>query len=166
MDEVMDGQVDRVGCEEGEEACDICEGEQVEAEGVDEEGSEHDRQQQELGEFKRQQQERRWGQQQVVMRRREEGAAVKELREQLEEWVGGCPLCHLHLQHVAARGQQGQGQGQGQRRGPQLGHQLEQCVQAEAEGIQQEAARLIEGVKYERFSSCYYCGAPQAICER
>ena len=124
---------------------------EAEAEGADDGESKLDRQQ-----------ERRWGQQQVVTRRREEGVAVKELREQLEEWVGGCPLCRLHLQHVAA---QGQGQGQGQELSQQ-GHQLEQCPRPEAEGIQQEAARLMEEVKYERFSSCYYCGVPQAICEQ
>jgi hypothetical protein len=82
----------------------------MEAEGADDGESELERQQ-ELGEFERQRQERQWGQQQVVTRRREEGVAVKELREQLEEWVGGCPLCRLHLRHAAA---QGRGQGQGQ----------------------------------------------------
>jgi superfamily II DNA helicase RecQ len=159
LDEVMDGRVDRVGCEEGEEACDICEGEQMGVEGADDGESELERQQ-ELGEFETQRQERQWGQQQVVTRRREEGVAVKELREQLEEWVGGCPLCRLHLRLMATHGQ---GQEQGRQ---QQGHQLEQCPRPEAKDILQEVEAFIEGVKYERFSSCYYCGVPQAICER
>lgn len=45
LNEVMDGRVVRMGCEEGEEASEICEGEQAEAEGADDGESESKSQQ-------------------------------------------------------------------------------------------------------------------------
>jgi hypothetical protein len=44
LDEVMDGQVDRVGCKEGKELCNIYKGEQVRVVGADDREGELKRQ--------------------------------------------------------------------------------------------------------------------------
>jgi hypothetical protein len=143
LDEVMDGRMDRIGCEEGEEACDVCEGIARQASTA---STSITAMWQEQGEHKQQKREQVWQQSQVRRRVREEGTAVKE---QLEASVGRCALCcfHLNLQGATA-GKQG------------VGHKMEQCMREEAKEIRQEVRGMREGIKYERFSCCYHCGVP------
>lgn len=113
----MDIPRPRIGCEQGEEMCDICQRTQPEFEDsgigssqmqVFSEGPfssdmilssppvlrEVGQQSQSAVDYGFE--ERHWVRSRVMKKRRQEGSEVKELIECLEEWVGKYPLCHLN----------------------------------------------------------------------
>lgn len=223
MDHVMDGRIDRIGCEEGEEACDICQKNQEsdlpmlqpamsstdvahssqerlaelrevenrsitsnsrfedsgignsmssqaeigiakkasspvsEDQGFSKQSPIPGRFQEEQeevemqGRFEQRQQERQWLVSHVVKQRQSEGQEVAEFEEQLGKWANKCPLCRFQKGH----NQQ---------------HQLEDCQDPQAEMVYKMVQIMIEGIqekrRFARFSCCYQCGVPQAICQR
>ena len=159
LDQVMDAPRARVGCEEEEEACDICKRQREEEVGDSGFGSSHamtfpssppvssDINKYERTEFEEQMQRRNWVQSSIAAQRCQEGSEVKELVEFFEEWSGKCQLCHW-------------------RGGPNPWHDIKECPREEAGHIQRMIDNGIKGIKYEAFSCCYYCGVLQAICER
>src|SRR6187402_3553284 len=187
LDEVMDGRTSRETCEEGEEPCDICQEQRREEErrglqvqiirrldgeyndsGVVLEpsragssevsfdrGFQYERAGQWPGvigiadelQFNWQEQQREWTQHVVITQRREEAWEVQRLEAYLEEWTLQCPLC-------VVRRQDGHG------------HLIEECLQEGADIVREGIVDLQEQVRFERFSCCFYCHVPQAICQR
>jgi hypothetical protein len=45
--------------------------------------------------FEQQQRHRQWQRTQLANEERQEAIEVSEFRQQLEQWVDRCPLCHL-----------------------------------------------------------------------
>jgi len=72
---------------------------------------------------------------------------VTRLQDKLEEWSRQCPLCHL-------RGVKN------------INHQLVDCLAPGADGVRQEWAAIQARIRYEKYSGCFFCGVPQAICQR
>jgi RecQ family ATP-dependent DNA helicase len=102
-------------------------------------------------EFEEQEHGRQWQRTQLVTRKQQEAFEVSEFREQLEEWVGRCPVCHF------------------QQAEEQL-HRLEDCQHPELGEILGCVNSLVKGVKegkrFEKFSCCHDCGVPQEICQK
>ncbi len=84
LDEMMDGREDRTGCEEGEEACDVCEAVEVESVGA---GSLADEG------FERAMQATSVAIAQQRRRVRAEWSAAEELEGHLDFWKGRCVVC-------------------------------------------------------------------------
>lgn len=117
MDEYLDGREGRVGCEEGEEKCDVCRGPEEEMEEMEEmeeirEGEEETGE--ERGEasshvedigvveteseerqrvFQQQEQERQGPRQTFIHQRQQEFGEVEWLRRQLAWWANRCGIC-------------------------------------------------------------------------
>lgn len=159
LDEVMDAPRARLGCELEEETCDVCQRWWVQERHKDVGGSEGrpttttsssppvvitDEDRIVLEDQARQ---RRWTRQQVIERRCREGMEVKEMMEYLDEWNHKCPLCHLRSEASPW-------------------HQIKECPREEAKQIMASVDGMVGKIRYERFSCCYYCGVPQAICNR
>jgi hypothetical protein len=131
LDQVMDSPREREGCEEGEEACDVCSrkgedwfedsgiGSRQAMDGVS--SSPFNSSPSRSGEIREQdgveieehQRQRDWIRSRVIRQRCKEGQEVKELVEYLEEWGGKCTLCHWCGGHDPK-------------------HKIEQCIRAEA----------------------------------
>lgn len=153
LDRVMDGRVDRTGCEEGEERCDICEDKEVSARIREGEGSDTGTEKAVVEE----QVEGIFTRENVILkrvqaRRAEEGQEIYELRRMMEDWAGRCVVCKL--------------------RGAESEHGFWECRVGGADWteVRVEAARLASGLfkgrKLQEFSGCYRwgCGVPQAWC--
>ena len=165
MDRSMDGRVDRVGCEDGEEACQRCQAQRaitdveevVEELGVEaEEGVEVQestpgqldiQNEVERIEFQQQLSTRKARAVQLVASQSKEALEVERLVELMEEWKLGCQRCR-------AFGEPGEG------------HEIGDCSGKETEAIQQGVALFEEKVQWARFSGCFECGLPQDICNR
>lgn len=174
MDRIMDGRDDRVRCEEGEEMCDRCcedqrmieewaamspspDDESFDDSGIAIEGgpvstphSKHTREQLQ-DRFEQQQRSRQWQRTTLGQEQRQEAMEVRQFREQLDQWVDRCPLCHLH-----------------QRREQQ--HRLEDCHDPEIEmvlaSVHAMTTEMHEKRRFAPFSCCHTCGVPQVICQR
>ncbi|KAF4474120.1 Bloom syndrome protein-like protein [Colletotrichum fructicola Nara gc5] len=154
LDEVMDGRVDRPGCEEGEEACDICRqraSEVMWADGGDGHGARDEEiraafeSSQQAGQF------RRW---QARAERSGLGEEGETFKQQLARWAGRCTYCGI-------------------RRRESDGHTLDDCPgrgeQAwgwTAQYRRQMEEAMFDGRMMENFSSCFHCGLPQGWCQR
>jgi superfamily II DNA helicase RecQ len=100
--------------------------------------------------FEQRQRERQWLASSITRQRREEGQEIGEFEEALRKWANRCPLCKLQgMQHQQ--------------------HRLEDCPHPEIETILsavQTMTKEIQGKKrFAKFSCCYDCGVPQAICQ-
>jgi RecQ family ATP-dependent DNA helicase len=160
LDSVMDGWTQRSGCEEGEEACDICTGRQWEAvadegeeEGLTEVGEERTNIEieEDFDRQRRQGQFERWKVEREAM---DEGEEVEEFRRQLESWVGCCAVCRLAGES-------------------DVYHEMEDCPQRNGEkwatielGIETMEREMFVKKRFEPFSGCFYCGLPQAMCDK
>ena len=100
--------------------------------------------------FEKQQRERQWLASQVTKQHREEGQEIAEFEEQLRKWANRCPLCKLQKKR-------------------QQQHRLEDCEHPELESVLHGVRSMtqeIQGKKrFAKFSCCYDCGVPQAICQ-
>lgn len=176
---VLDGYLDRreearVGCEEGEEKCDVCQGSsrseeeseteteaEAEAEAemeaehgnssaeMDVEGTEWEARREERQQAFAQQELQRQGPRQTLMQRRqEEFADVEWLRRQLAYWANRCAVCE-------AAGD------------AHSGHSVRQCWRAESTEVKQTAEAWDKRIVFDKWSGCFACGGvPQAICNR
>ena len=165
LDKYLDGREGRVGCEEGEEGCDVCRavGEETDEESgegdsndeLDEEGEESDEgsgsgngleeEEEEIRRvFEQQERERQGPRERVVQGRQQEFGEVEWLRRQLAQWANRCGLCEAA------------GQGQS-------GHDIRRCWRPES-GVAKEMITAMEEIKFEAYSGCFWCGVPQEIC--
>ena len=178
---VLDGYLDRrekerVGCEEGEEKCDVCRGAdgEEEGEGEGEEESEEDENDSDSEEkskggggssseeeedtaevereetrqaFEQQQQARRGPRQTLIQQRQQEFADVEWLRRQLTWWTKRCAICE-----VAGEGASG--------------HDVRRCWRAESGQAKETIKAVGEKIRFEEYSGCFWCGVPQEICNR
>jgi RecQ family ATP-dependent DNA helicase len=153
LDEVMDGWIGRLGCAEAEESCDVCkrmagrmgsaEGEAEQAEDVEVED-----------EFRRQQRQGRFERWMIEKEAMDEGEEVEAFREQLASWAGCCVVCRLGGAEEDC-------------------HEMDECPRQDEEkwatielGIRRIEEEIFKRRRLERFSGCFQCGLPQAICER
>jgi len=211
MDQIMDGRMDRVGCEEGEEPCDVCKKQEMVTqcsqelptlqEGLDplddefadnsignsmssqvhessqaqerimqssppnvpsspaseDQGfisrfqtSQDEIEMQAL--FEQQQRERQWLASSITKQRRQEGQEIIELEEALRKWANRCPLCKVQKRHDQQ-------------------HRLEECQQDGANDVREALQLMVDEMtgrnkrRFEKFSCCFYCYVPQAICQ-
>ncbi len=155
LDRAMDGRLDRSGCEEGEEECDVCATRRWE-ETIGEEMriKEEEKKDEEEGRRIFSQQVRReryeqWSARELKMQEAEE---ADRFRRRVEEWAKGCPYCRVwgNEEHD---------------------HDFEECGRQEDEGWIRANGRakdlqreVFDKKRMERFSGCFGCGMPQAIC--
>jgi superfamily II DNA/RNA helicase len=163
---VLDGYLDRreterAGCEEGEEKCDSCRGEEAEKEDSDEEdieGGESEQENEQGNEqeidreetrrtFEQQQRERQGPHQSLIQQRQQEFADVEWLRRQLVYWANRCAICE-------AAGDS------------QSNHDVQQCQRLESAQVQEQIKIIDQQIKFEKFSACFLCGVPQEICHQ
>jgi superfamily II DNA helicase RecQ len=150
LDRYLDGRQDRATCEEGEEACDICreDRESIEdiasREDIDDEGT--DREEMEC-EFQQQERQRQGPQEKFIRSRQQEMMDVEGLRQQLRRWAGRCGICEAA------------GAGQSM-------HDVRDCWRVEGRKAVEMVKMIEEQIKFEAFSGCFWCGVPQAICNR
>lgn len=78
---------------------------------------------------------------------------VDELERRLTQWTQRCPVCYIET--VDAQISM---------------HPIHQCPQADAGAVQDHIEQMTramrDGRKYAKFSCCFPCGVPQAICQR
>ncbi|KAH5291563.1 hypothetical protein HBI12_240860 [Parastagonospora nodorum] len=102
-------EVERVGCEEGEERCDVCRGEEADEEdseepseseqpsdveiGAGESGDEESEREEARITLKQQQRERQGPRQTMIQQQQHEFADVEWLRRQLAHWTNRCATC-------------------------------------------------------------------------
>ncbi|KAF5484112.1 Bloom syndrome protein-like protein [Colletotrichum fructicola] len=154
LDEVMDGRTDRSGCEEGEEACDMCQQRASEVMWADDGDGHGDRDEEIRAAFESSQQAgqfRRW---QARAERSGLGEEGETFKQQLARWAGRCTYCGI-------------------RRRESDGHTLDDCPgrgeQAwgwTAQYRRQMEEAMFDGRRMENFSSCFHCGLPQGWCQR
>jgi superfamily II DNA helicase RecQ len=194
LDEVMDGRISREACEEGEEPCDVCHKQQqeearqvlqaqiirtldadkayndsgvglepshndVQSEVSFDQGFQHEQEKEQekeacqavhhmdVSQFHLQEQQRTWTQHMVISQRQEEAWEVQKLEAYLERWVSQCPLCVMHSRDGH-------------------GHSIADCSHEGARAVREAIQVLQEEVRFEKFSCCFYCHVPQAICQR
>jgi len=154
LDEAMDGREDRIGCEEGEERCQRCQGlvEEWEDSRILEDevlGStpaaqvHEDRQR---TEFEQQLLGRRVQEVEEAGRQAMEAVEVEELVELMEEWKDGCQRC---------RAWDVQGKD----------HRIWDCQREGAEEIRQGVEAFSRLKRWAAYSCCFECGLPQAVCQ-
>jgi superfamily II DNA helicase RecQ len=148
LDSVMDGRMDRVGCEEGEELCDVCRC-PVQEDTTVEDREEADLRERELGV--------QGARHRALTVGIDEHRVFQDFRRKLiEQTLNGCLFCSVH----------GSGEGKG--------HSGLECEKAMAVGgVVTEAYRL--AVKMERFlrrgrvteafGCCLGCFVPQELCD-
>jgi superfamily II DNA helicase RecQ len=168
---VLDGYLDRreekrVGCEGGEEKCDVCRSGGGEAESESEHGNssteetdvgeemdveeaEWEAEREERQQAFAQQQQQRQGPRQTLMRLRQgEFADVEWLRRQLAYWANRCGICE-------AAGD------------AQSGHTVRQCRRAESTAVKKMVKEWDDSIVFDKWSGCFPCGGvPQEICNR
>ncbi|KAK1837415.1 hypothetical protein CCHR01_19963, partial [Colletotrichum chrysophilum] len=96
LDEVMDGRVDRSGCEEGEEACDICQQRASEVMWADDGDGHGARDDEEIrAAFETSQQAGQFRQWQARAERSGLGEEGESFKQQLARWAGRCTYCGI-----------------------------------------------------------------------
>jgi superfamily II DNA helicase RecQ len=158
-------ETERVGCEEREERCDVCRGEEAEEE-TEEEDSEDPSEIEEIGAgesvgeskgenegeetrrtFKQQQRERQGPHQTLVQQRQHEFRDVEWLRRQLAQWANRCGICE-----AAGEGESG--------------HDVRQCWRIESQQAKEMIKEVEEKIRFDEYSGCFWCGVPQEVCNR
>lgn len=162
-------EVERVGCEEGEEKCDVCRGAQEETDeemgeeeseagssdggemGAVEAGGAERQRETEREEvqraFRQQEQTRRGPRQRLMQVQQEAYASMEWLRRQLARWANRCGICE-----AASNGQSA--------------HDVRRCWRAESQQVKEMIEKVEQEIQFERFSGCFWCGVPQDICNR
>jgi superfamily II DNA helicase RecQ len=166
LDRSMDGRFDRIKCEAGEEICDACEENNRVSrikrqsnivailDGPEARSSPppaYSITNQDHIEFERHERQRDWIDFHVRESRRQEAVEVYELEQQLQRFKNRCAWCFVH--------------GRAENRD----HRFEDCKEHGASIVQGECREFCNKVEHqktmERFSCCFYCYAPQYICQ-
>ncbi|PON20110.1 hypothetical protein TGAM01_v211033 [Trichoderma gamsii] len=106
LDREMDGNMERIGCAEGEEQCDVCGGQQLKMdlrELEEDEGwmGEEDEEEEEMkraeveADFARSQQLIRMTETERMLTAMKEAGDAREFEKQLDEWAGCCVACKI-----------------------------------------------------------------------
>ena len=151
LDGYLDGRDDRVGCEEGEEVCDVCGGGTgEEREGTDEDTMKDEGETEQAGvqgEFRQQERERRGPREELMRSMQQEHLQMEWLRRQLQRWAGRCGIC------------EGAGSGADD-------HDLKHCKRAESRKAREMFWVIQNTIRFEAYSGCFGCGVPQEYCNR
>lgn len=87
----------------------------------------------------------------MTKQHRKEGQEIAEFEEQLRRWANRCPLCKLQKKSQQRYG-------------------LEDCKDARLESILHGVRTMTEEIqgkkRFAKFSCCFDCGVPQAICQQ
>ena len=163
LDMAMDGHV-RAGCEEDEEYCDVCrvryQGDPYCVKVKEEEGEEA--RYQAVARFSMIQGERRVGRWEAEGKRMQRSGEAEEFRRYIRQWGGLCVVCWTQSTADVPSSTDN------------LYHIREECPLGEAEDGWKRAEGVIgkfrreifEKRRFERMAGCYWCGLPQALCER
>ncbi|KFZ23100.1 hypothetical protein V502_02422 [Pseudogymnoascus sp. VKM F-4520 (FW-2644)] len=155
IDRVMDDNLQRKGCVEGEEWCDLCQRSKA-RELIEDEPSKDSPEEspgfvspEEMA-FNRQDRERNWIDFTVQQKEKQEIYEVEELERELERFSKRCVYCYVWKYSSTD-------------------HLIEQCTMPGVEGVRkgvQEFTTFVQQKRsMERFSCCFCCYIPQAICE-
>ena len=87
----------------------------------------------------------------VQSKRRDEAREVQECQEQLEKWVGKCPLCWVRVYDG--------------KRVSNVQHSIEECADRERETVKKYIHRFSQ-IHFDNYSGCFACGVPQGWCNR
>ena len=151
LDAYLDGMVDRISCKEGEELCDVCTGEIHEESdeiSVDMVGNEKEMERVEMQhEFQQQERERRRPREQFMDCRQQEHLEIEWLRRQLHKWSNHCGVCEAQGLETNSHG-------------------LMECCREESGAAKVLYEKIKRGIKFDKYSGCYWCGVPQDICSR
>jgi hypothetical protein len=101
-------------------------------------------------EFHAQQGQRQAQRVHIRSERQQDSREVWDLEEQLNRWVRRCPICYIQ-----------QCQGQDVEEG--ILYPLDVCVNP-ARDIVQGEVRVLEGIRFTRFTGCFDYGIAQSIC--
>lgn len=171
LDREMDGNKDRIGCVEGEEACDVCQGHRVaramheltecepwweneEGEWVDrvEEDEEERREAEIEADYQRSQRPIRENERNREVQVMRETAELHQFEDMLAAWAGRCAVCMM----------------QG---ADEVEHRMEVCPERNTwkwesvqKGVEDVTEEMITKQRFARFSACFDCALPQAIC--
>lgn len=153
LDGYLDGRVDRMECEDGEERCWRCSRkygiEETSATRERREEDERVEDQHERIEYQRLEQERQMIREQMQWMQSDAALEVEGFQRELERWNGKCPYCYIR--------------GEG---GRTAEHGLTECSMEGVEKTQTLFDWMKRMIRYEKYSVCYDCGIPQAICRR
>lgn len=177
LDGVMDGRDDRMGCEEGEESCDVCRPSTTTLKRgyVDEieEGTVDKRARRKLDtpesevfdddsgfvdvpvtvtETETVEFDAHEVRQEVALathrtRRCDDAREAWQLETVLDRWQDRCPVCVVYQQETPD-------------------HALSACPHAMANEVRCESQQCRQQIRYERFAVCFHCHLPQEICDR
>lgn len=101
--------------------------------------------------FEQQQRERQWLALSITKQHRQEGQEIAELEEALRKWVNQCALYKVQKRHDQQ-------------------HRLEECHENGANEVREALQLIVDDMtnkknkRFERYSCCFYCQVPQAIC--
>jgi superfamily II DNA or RNA helicase len=167
IDRYLDGDHQRQQCQEGEQACDICEQAPADPVTPSEPGGFHLPQVEDtrieierhfpeaeedsaitVREIQQHQQERRIPQIRRIEQEQTHSISEAEIQRCLERWKGVCAICRAH--------------------GRDFQHSINRCPEAQRNGAEEERKRWQNkgGIRYEWGIACYKCGLPPSMCSR
>ncbi|KAH6867692.1 RecQ helicase [Thelonectria olida] len=147
LDREMDGSMERFGCIEGEEVCDVCYQQQgIRGEQEEEEAAEAD--------YQRSQRIIRQVETERILQVMRESREVSEFEDILAEWDGCCMVCRIDGRDEAYHSMD---------ECPQKGLKIWDNMKQGIEAVQDE---MFAKKQFAKFSACYECGLPQAICKQ
>lgn len=165
LDKHMDGRPDRLGCEIGEERCDICRGQprgtkrrRIVVQDGDEQddatrkmrAADEEAHRKQTHEGERFQEEQRQYRRMEEQRRREtidREDGVEQLRKHFESWKGRCTICHV-------RG-----------RDEEDHTDWRECPHSDTDrNVTQKTWDWLGEIRFEAYSQCWSCWAAQAVC--
>jgi superfamily II DNA helicase RecQ len=155
IDRVMDDNLQRKGCVKGEEWCDLCQHSKA-RDSIEDKASEDSPEEgpgfvspEEMA-FNRQDRERNWIGFHMQQKEKQEVYEVEELERELERFSKRCVYCYVSTY-------------------TSTNHSIGQCTAPGVEGVRkgvQEFTTFVQQKRsMERFSCCFCCYIPQAICE-
>jgi superfamily II DNA helicase RecQ len=158
LDKHMDGRSDRLGCEMGEERCDVCRGHprgtkrrQIVVQNADEqeEARKEARVAEKAADEKFQEEQRQYRRMEGQRRRetigREDG--VEQLRKHFQSWDGRCIICRV-------RGRDDEDHAD-----------WRECPHSDVDRtVTQKMWDWLGGIRFESYSQCWSCWAAQAVC--
>lgn len=169
LDREMDGSMERFGCIEGEEVCDVCYQQQVERDvrelaemdgfefdDEEKEGIRGEQEEEEAAEadYQRSQRIIRQVETERILQVMRESREVSEFEDILAEWDGCCMVCRIDGRDEAYHSMD---------ECPQKGLKIWDNMKQGIEAVQDE---MFAKKQFAKFSACYECGLPQAICKQ
>lgn len=158
LDETMDGGVERTGCREEEEACDVCHRLRMDEEVDGSEGGV--RGDEDEVAFQAAERQAAWAADEGMRLRRRMGEERETWKRQLETWGGSCVVCRvLRREDDGHRGDECPGMVTGLDAATPFGA----AVRAKERAMKQALFRR-QGM--DEYSGCGKCGIPQGWCNR